>query len=42
MRKRYTAALRRVLQDATAVRDNADDTPASVSTRVPSRVLHAV
>jgi uncharacterized protein (UPF0332 family) len=40
-RKRYPAALRRVLRDTMAVRDKADYTPASVSARVASRVLQA-
>jgi uncharacterized protein (UPF0332 family) len=40
-RKRYPAALRRVLRDTMAVREKADDTPASVSARVASRVLQA-
>jgi uncharacterized protein (UPF0332 family) len=40
-RKLYPAALRRVLRDTMAVRDKADYTPASVSTRVAGRVLHA-
>jgi uncharacterized protein (UPF0332 family) len=40
-RKRHPAALRRVLRDTMAVREKADDTPASVSARVASRVLQA-
>ena len=40
-RKLYPAALCRVLRDTMAVRDKADYTPASVSTRVASRVLQA-
>ena len=40
-RKRYPAALRRVLRDTMAVRENADSTPASGSARVASRVLQA-
>jgi uncharacterized protein (UPF0332 family) len=40
-RKLYPAALRRVLRDTMAVRDKADYTPASVSTRVAGRVFQA-
>jgi hypothetical protein len=40
-RKRYPAALRRVLRDTMAVREHADYTPASGSARVASRGLQA-
>jgi uncharacterized protein (UPF0332 family) len=40
-RKRNPAALRRILRDRMVVREKADDTPASVSARVASRVLQA-
>jgi uncharacterized protein (UPF0332 family) len=40
-RKRSPSALRRVLRDTMAVRENADYTPASGSAQVASRVLQA-
>jgi uncharacterized protein (UPF0332 family) len=40
-RKRYPAALRRILRERMAVREKADYTPASVSARMASRVLQA-
>jgi hypothetical protein len=41
-RKRHPAARHRILRERMAVREKADDTPASVSARVASRVLQAV
>jgi hypothetical protein len=40
-RKQHPATLRRILWERMAVREKADDTPASVSARMASRVLQA-